>query len=604
MRRTKKTVSIAEARERLLSSISFSARMERVPVTEAIHRVTAEGVIARQATPSFPAAAMDGIAVDSQATQGATASTPIVLRIGIDYDEVNTGDPLPVGRNSVIMIEHVRNLGQGRVEIDASAVPWKHVRQMGEDVAIGELLLPARHRIRPLDVGAFLAGGVEEVRVLCKPQVVVIPTGSEMVPPGTPAQRGKMIEFNSEIIHGTLEEWGAQVEVTDIVPDDLGMLHQVVAKMVQSCDILLVLAGSSAGTKDFTQEALAELGEIVVHQVAARPGKPTILAQVDGKPVLGLPGYPVSACLALEWFLPPLIDTWYGYQMRMNEQGFLNVRMLEAIKGKKGGEDFIRLGVMYHKGEYHAFPMSRGAGVTMSLVMADAMLSLSVDCEGVEAGAKVEVKLLRPLTAIKQTLWIGGVDDPLLDRWMALFPKHFPGWTLRKRIEAKESEHFPAHGRILRSEKGDQEDKGPQQRGEVLSFAKQEWGLLMDGLDQGTEARWLLPPCKSAFPQELAWRLQREGIVLDEILRKDIDWTTPLIWKAAACVVSGVASGTIGPRAVAEEVGLKFVQGGTCTLSLEMDDSIEFEGKEKLIASLQSMEMREVIHSLPGYVFF
>ncbi|SFS89940.1 molybdenum cofactor synthesis domain-containing protein [Marininema halotolerans] len=596
-------ISISEARERLCSVISFTIPKERIPVSRSLHRITAEGVFAQQATPSYPASAMDGIAVTSERTTHATKATPLVLK-DEEFQWVNTGDPLPAGRDSVIMVEQLRPFEDGRIAIDAPAPPWKHVRQLGEDIAVSELILPSHHYIRPVDMGVLLAGGIDTVSVLAKPRVAIIPTGSEMIPPGVSTQPGQLTEFNSEMIRAFLEEWGAEGEILAIVPDDPRVLKRVIAESLHSFDILLIVGGSSAGKRDYTVDVLSEMGEILAHPVAARPGKPTVLSQVEGKPVIGLPGYPVSACLALEWFVPPLLHTWYGAVEKMRGDPTLTVRMDEKVVGKVVGEDFVRLGVMVHAGEFMAFSLGRGAGVTQSLSMADALLCLPNGCYEVEKGVEVEVKLLRSRKAIEQTIWISGEDDPLLDQWVAFFSERNPGWSLRKRLQREQSRSVLCHARIWRGTSSDPQTKITER---IVPLAEQEWGWLIKESE-------VVPGCKGEAGLDFSKRkllIPPNGSYLEKCLREregsihPIGWTSPSVWKAAACVASGIAHATVGTRETAERVGLRFIAEGTCFIGLAIHEQ---EAKSVwgnlLLASLHSPHMKGIIDSLAGTHFY
>ncbi|MDE3075143.1 MAG: molybdopterin biosynthesis protein, partial [Chloroflexota bacterium] len=303
-------VGLEDARARYaaaLSAAGFSVLpAESVQLDEALGRVTAEPIWARISAPHYYAAAMDGVAVRASDTVGATETSPKRLRLGDQAIWVDTGAAMPSGHDAVVMVENLQELPDGNVEIHASVAPWQHVRPMGEDAVAGELILPQGHRIRPFDLGAAAAAGVAELAVTRRPVVAILPTGNELVERGQPVEPGRIIEFNSLILAGQVKEWGGEPRRQSISRDDYDTIKAAVSNAVHDSDIVLVNAGSSAGSEDFTADVIAELGQVVVHGVAVRPGHPVILGLVAGKPVIGVPGYPVSAALTLELFVKPL----------------------------------------------------------------------------------------------------------------------------------------------------------------------------------------------------------------------------------------------------------------------------------------------------------
>ena len=240
---------------------------------------------------------MDGIAVAARKTFGADEKNPVRLKQDIDFKYVDTGDPLPPGCDTVIMIEEVHPIGDDEVGIISSHSPWEHVRGIGEDIVATELIVPENHRLRPQDLGAILAGGHVEITVRKKPKISILPTGTELVSPGAKLKPGDIIEYNSAMLAGYIEEWGGDAQVIGPVIDDYKMIKSKLREALETADAVIVNAGSSAGTEDYTSSIVQELGKLYVHGVAIRPGKPVILGIAEGKPVLGIPGYPVSAAL-------------------------------------------------------------------------------------------------------------------------------------------------------------------------------------------------------------------------------------------------------------------------------------------------------------------
>lgn len=384
----------------------------KIEVEEAHGQITAAPVFARHSSPAHNAAAMDGIAVHFSDLAGASEAAPIRLTDD-KFTPVNTGNFLPPEYDAVVMIEDVHYLKNTEVEVASAATPWQHVRTIGEDLVATELILPQGHKIRPIDQGAMLATGVTRVLVSKAPQVVVIPTGSELIQPGTPPGPGQIIEFNSRILVGTLQEWGAQASATLPVTDDQEELRAAITKATATMNIVIINAGASAGTRDYTAAVLKDLGEIVVHGVAIKPGKPVILAIVQGTPVIGLPGYPISAILTMRLFVHEMIADFMG--VPRPHPAWATARMSRPLQSAMGVDEFVRLSLGRVGRSLMATPAGKGAGAVMSLVRADAILTVPSGSEGVGAGEEVQIELLRPLAEVEATLVAIGSHDNIID---------------------------------------------------------------------------------------------------------------------------------------------------------------------------------------------
>jgi len=420
---------LAEAQEvwrRALASLGALRPLpgETLPVDDALGRITAEAVAARLSSPSYHGSAMDGVAVRFADTFGAAEKSPRRLKIGENALYVDTGDPLPEGTDAVIMIEDIEPCGEDEIEIIAAATPYQHVRMVGEDLVATELVLPENHRIRPVDMGAMLAGGQVEVLVRPRPRVTVIPTGNELVQPGAKGGRGKIIEFNSRILCGMIAGWGGEAVRHEIVPDDFDRLKGAILKEVARADMVVVNAGSSAGLEDFTVHALRELGEVFIQGVSIKPGKPVILGAVRGKPVVGIPGYPVSAALTLELFVRPWVYACQGVTPPEPEE--VEALLARQVASTVGQEEFIRVKVGLVGAGLIATPVSRGAGNLMSLVRADGVLRVPAMSEGIGAGQKVRVSLARSRSEVEQTVVCIGSHDNTLDILANCLKKRYP----------------------------------------------------------------------------------------------------------------------------------------------------------------------------------
>jgi len=402
---------------------------ESVEVKDALGRVTAEPVFARLSVPHYHASAMDGIAVRAEDTLGATETSPVQLRLDTQAVWVDTGDPLPAAMNAVIMAENVHDLGDGRLEILASVAPWQHVRSMGEDLVATELVLPENHVLSAVDLGALTAAGHTCVEVRRRPRVAILPTGSELVEAGQPGlQPGAIVDFNSVVLAGQVREWGGQPTRLPITKDDRSLIRDRVLTALGEHDVVVVNAGSSAGSEDYTASIVRELGELLVHGVAIRPGHPLVLGVAHNKPLIGLPGYPVSAILTSELFLKPLLYQLQGLPTptRPRTRAVITRKLLSPM----GEEEYVRVKLGLVGERLIAAPLSRGAGVIMSMVRADGLMRIPRFSEGVLAGSEVDVELLHGMDEIGKTVVAIGSHDLALDLLSNALARKTPGASL------------------------------------------------------------------------------------------------------------------------------------------------------------------------------
>jgi putative molybdopterin biosynthesis protein len=397
---------------------------ERLGLAEALGRVTAEPVWARRSSPAFDSAGMDGIAVRSADTVGASETAPVTLT---DFDVIDTGDPLPDGRDAVVMREHVQ-LGGESAELIAPAPPYRHVRSIGEDVAAGELLLAPGHRLRAVDIAAVAAAGVTEILVRRRPVVAVLPTGDEIRPLGIEPGIGEILDTNSLMLAGQAGEHGCEVLSLPIEPDDPERIAAAVAAAAQRADLVVIIAGASAGRGDHTAAVVARVGTLAVHGVAVRPGHPVVLGTVGATPVLGAPGYPVSAALTFEIFAVPLLAALQGTTTPARPSA--RARLARELVSPLGKDDWVRVRLGRVDGRIVATPLARGAGVLTSLVRADGLLVVAAGLGGHPAGAEVEVQLLRGLAEIDRTIVAIGSHDLVLDLAASALRGTDPGVTL------------------------------------------------------------------------------------------------------------------------------------------------------------------------------
>lgn len=406
-------IDVELAQKMYYEELNIESKSEEIKVVDSLGRITFNAIHAKTSSPNYNSAAMDGIAVKSSETLKATESNPIILEENNNFIYANTGNQLKVPYDSVIMIENVIDMGEGRVQILKSAYPWQHIRQIGEDIVATEMIIPSSHTIRPIDIGALISGGIETLIVYGKPRVGVLPTGSEIIEDIRDLEDGKIMDSNSRVLEGLIIQNGGIPNRYSPHKDDYNILKEVIIKAVEENDILLINAGASAGSTDYTVGLIRELGQVVVHGVAMKPGKPTILGIIKGKPVIGIPGYPVSTFLVYENFVKPLIYKYIGVKEDKNEliTATVSKKMVSSLKNK----DLIRVNLGYVDNKLIATPLSSGAGVTMSLVKADGIGIIPRNVEGIEAGEKIQVQLLNPLSKIKGTIVSIGSHDLIMD---------------------------------------------------------------------------------------------------------------------------------------------------------------------------------------------
>ena len=417
----------------------FHAALDRVggrerTAAEAVHleaaagRVTAGPITALLSSPHYDSAAMDGAAVRSADTVGATETSPVRLEIGRQAAWVDTGDPIPDEFDAVIMIEVIHQVDDRTIEVQAAVPPYQHVRALGEDIAATELLLPGGHRLRPQDLAACAAAGLSHVDVRRRPKAVVLPTGNELVAVGSTPGPSEIIESNGLMLAAMVEEWGAAADRRPPVPDDRGRLKSALADALETADVVLVNAGSSAGSEDYTAAVVEEMGELLVHGIAVRPGHPVVLGVVRDTPVIGVPGYSVSAAITCEIIVRPLVEHMLG--LPPSERQSIAATISRKVSSPMGEDDYLRVRLGRVRGKMVATPLQRGAGVITSMVRADGLVRIPRFSEGLDAGTEVRAALLRPAHELERTIVASGSHDIVLDLLASELRRVDPATTL------------------------------------------------------------------------------------------------------------------------------------------------------------------------------
>lgn len=551
---------------------------ESISVHEALGRVTAKPVFAEISSPVYHSAAMDGVAVRFADTFGATEIRPRRLKVPEEAVYVDTGDPIPDGMNAVIMIEDVEEVSENEIEILKPATPWQHVRLVGEDIVATELIIPENHIIRPVDMGAIIASGHTSVMVRQRPIVSIIPTGSELIGPGRPPQKGEIIDFNSTMLAGMIREWGGLPKIKGIIPDDGERLRQAILDGISHSHIVVVNAGSSAGREDFTAAVISELGEVIVHGVNIKPGKPVILGIVRNRPVIGIPGYPVSAALTFNLFVRPLVARMLG--LAPYRPDTIKARLSRQVASSLGQEEFLRVKLGRVRNNLVATPVSRGAGALMSLVRADGIVRIPAESEGIAAGHEVTVELLRRPQEIDDTIVCIGSHDSALDLLSNFIKKRYPAVTLSSAhvgsmgglLALKHGEAHLAGTHLLDEETGEYNIPYikrllPGMRVALINLVYREQGLLVPrGNPKGITGFGDLVREDVVFVNRQAgagtrlltdMHLRRLGIDPADVKGYDREEHTHMA--VAAAVLSGAADTGLAVLSAAQALGLDFI---------------------------------------------
>ncbi len=614
------TVSVEEAKQKYMSALEDCMRIsyEEIPVVEALNRVTKEACYAKYCSPLFNASAMDGIAVVAERTVGASEKNPLLLEKRVDYKVVDTGDPIHPPYDAVIMAEDVIEGEDGSYSIIAAAPTWQHIRPIGEDIVAGEMILPGNHKIRPMDVSALLSAGILKLEVVRKPEVAIFPTGTEIIEPTETPKEGDIIESNSRMFENLVIAQGGIAHRFSAIPDEYDNIKNQIKDATEKYDMVIINAGSSAGTEDFTVHVLRELGEVIVHGVAIKPGKPVILAIVNGKPVVGLPGYPVSAYVGFENFVTPLINM-FTKQKNTNFNGvkaIISKRLVSSLKYK----EYIRVKVGLVGENLVAAPLARGAGAAMSLVKADGCCVIPQNSEGVEAGGIVDVELYKDIEEIKQTLVMIGSHDLILDVMADIMPLKYVGKFLSSThvgsmgglMALKRGEAHIAPTHLLDEETGVYNESYLKRLfhepvvlvkgvGRVQGFiVKKGNPLNIQSFDDLLKYRFVNRQRGAGTRLLLDYKLKAAGIDPEAINGYQKELTTHM--SVAAAVGSDGADVGLGVQSAANALGLDFVPVGEEEYDFAIPKRFyNMPEVEAFIEILNSDEFKKKVNELGGY---
>lgn len=622
-----KMKSLAEARALIETGLPVKKlEAEAVSVIEAVGRVLAGPVFAAISSPGFHAAAMDGVAVAAESTFGASETAPKILAVGGQAHFVNTGNTLPEGTNAVIMIEMIHMADDAHIEIDAPAFPWQHVRRTGEDIVATELVFARHEAVTPYAVGALLSAGIREVSVLKRPKIFILPTGRELVDPRHTAPErmkpGQVIDSNSHMLARMVRACGGESVVHDIVTDDPEMISAAIKKGAGGdYDLILLVGGSSAGTEDFTRRVIADLGRVLIHGVTMMPGKPVIAGEIGGLPVFGIPGYAVSAIIAFEQLVRPLLLSML--HQREPEMPAVQATPTQKIASRLGMEEFVRVKLGRVGDRMVATPLPRGAGSISSITEADGIIRIPNHVEGIPEDRPVTANLLRPLSEISDTIVAVGSHDNTIDILADLIRAR----SSRVRLS---SSHVGSMGGLIAVKKGvchaagthllDTTDGSynisyikrylPGTPVRLVHLVKRDQGLIVApgnpknirAIDDLTrpEVTFINRQMGSGTRILLDYRLAEQEISREQITGYETEEFTHMA--VAAAVLSGAADAGLGIHAAAKALGLEFIPVMTESYELVIPEPFIDTPKIRLLLDIiGSDEFKQEACRLGGY---
>ncbi len=586
---------------------------------QAVGRVTAAPIWATRSSPPFDSAAMDGIALRAADTRGASETAPLLIAPDA-YAVVDTGDPMPDGLDAVVMREHVHYV-DGQAELRAAVAPYQHVRSIGEDISATELLLPAGHRLRPVDVAAAAAAGATEVAIRRAPIVAVLPTGDEMRPVGSELKPGELLDTNSLMLAAQAGAIGCETITLPIEPDNRDRIADAIRGATGRCDLLIIIAGSSAGRDDYTAQLVNDLGALAVHGVAVRPGHPVVLGAIDATPVIGAPGYPVSASLTFDIFAAPLLAGLEGAVETPRPQ--TRARLARKVVSVIGSDDWIRVRLGRVHGGLVASPLPRGAGVLTSLVRADGLLVVPTEIEGHHAGDEVDISLLRSVDEVERTIVAIGSHDLILDLAASELRTSDPGVTLASSnvgslgglIALRDGLCHLAGSHLLDPDTGDYttpylERILPGRDIAIVRLVHREQGLIVaPGNPLGLKT--IADLARAGVRYVNRQRGAGTRVLLDyELSRARIDPRTitgyareePTHLAVAAAIVAGRADTGMGVRAAANAFGLDFLPVAQEPYDLVLDrETLSEKLLEPLWRLMDTPGFRASVEALGGY---
>ena len=404
-------ISSMDARKKFFDVYSPELKTEIIETRNSLGRVTASTILAPHSLPNFPRSTVDGYSLQASDSYGASESLPVYLKMvgevsmGAEPDftvkpnqcaMIHTGGMLPKGTNAVVMVENTQILKQDEIEVMRPVATGENIVEVGEDINFGEELIPAGKQIRESDIGGLMAMGITTLSVNQLPKVGIISTGDEIISPENELSLGQVRDINSYSLSAIVSRYGGIPQVYGIIPDEEETLHEIAQKALSECEMVLITAGSSVSYRDITSLVINKLGKpgVLVHGVNIRPGKPTILSVCKGKPVIGLPGNPVSALVIAKLFVVPIMERLLGITYK-NPTATITAELSVNLSSQSGREDWIPVRIVTNKqSKYKAEPVFGKSNLIFTLVKSDGLVRISPEDTGISAGEHVEVILL------------------------------------------------------------------------------------------------------------------------------------------------------------------------------------------------------------------
>lgn len=617
-----KKASLKKAQKLLLDRFkNYELKTEKIKTKNSQNRVTAKAVYAERSAPDFYASAMDGVAVKADKTDYASEREPVTLKKGKDFEYVDTGDSIPQRFNAVIKIEEIEKTSEEEIEIIKSVPVWHNIRSIGESVIKQQLIIPANTKIGVFDIGAMLEAGVIDVEVYQKPKVGIIPTGSELVNPESDIKKGQLVDFNSTMLELSAENWGSRVINYGIVKDNYEKIKENIIEANKNNDLTIIIAGSSAGQEDYTLSIIKELGEVLVHGIEIMPGKPLIIAEVNGKPVIGIPGYPLSALLDFNLFVKPLIKSMYGLEYELPTK--LKAKVKKKIPSTAGLKEFVRVNLTDIEDELVAVPQKRGSASMHSLINADGIMPIKESKEGIFSGDFTDVYILKSKNRIKNNLMMVGSHDLSIDKLINQVKKNKEKFELNIQsvgsmsglVSLKRGECHLAGAHLLEPETGEYNisyinDLFKNEKMAVINLVHREQGLMVKKNNPKN-----LKSIKDLSKENVKFINRQRGsgtrVLLDYLLKSNnIDKTNIKGYDreelthmgAAVQVAEGTADAALGIRAAASAVEIDFVPIKKEKYDIILKKkTLDDPRIKELIKIIKSKPFKKAVEDLKGY---
>lgn len=618
------TVDLSDAQEIIKEKILKQCRgleKEWIPVVDSYQRIASVAVFSKLSSPFYNAAAMDGIAVIARKTHVADLNHPVTLKRNVDFVYVNTGDPLNSPFDAVIMVEDLMDITETEVTINKACSQFQHIRPVGEDIVANDMVIPINHKIRPVDIAAMIAGGIKEISVYKLPRVSILPTGDEIISDPIQMEKGKIIDSNSHFLKNSVLDGGGVPIINQVIKDNYASIKSTLIQAVKKSDVVLIIAGSSSGSKDYTASIIKELGEVYVHGIAIKPGKPVIIGMVDNVPVIGIPGYPVSTYIAYEQVVKPILRG-------LTEQNAKEIQKVKATLTKKiysslNNLEFVRVKLGFVNSRLIATPLNRGAGVTMSLVNADGILKINKKSEGYDANTEVEVELLKDSKEIEKAIVSIGSHDIVLDYLSNILRKQQTDTRLS-------SAHVGSFAGVMAIKRGEchiapihilDPDSGTYNLSALTKYFKEDEVVLIKGLkrEQGLMLRKdnkrQIQSISDIIKEGITFINRQRGsgtrILLDYLLTKnnidsklisgyEFEVTTHMM--VASSVHSQAVDCGLGVKSAAKIFDLNFIPIAYEDYDfLVLKKALETKQIQDFIQILKSKTFKEIVDKLGGY---